>query len=140
MKVPVKAYDLDGVIAPKREPWWLSILWWIFPRLASHITVWLIRNKGPLLIPPRNALIITGRGGQLRTATVKWLARNGIFNELIMIRSSHTNRYLARNWKWVQCVKRGVDIFYEDDPKTINELETIEGLEVVRINHGEKSI
>lgn len=140
MKAKVIAYDLDGVLVPSQKQWWLEIVWRIYPRLASHIMVWLNRNSAPLMLPPKDALIITGRGNQLRSATLKWFARNGLPNRLLMIDVAHTNRRLAIYWKWEQLIKHKVNIFYENDKETIKQLRNIDGLKIVAINYGTQNI
>lgn len=126
-------YDLDGVIAPRQEPKWLSFIWIVFPLLASKISVWRIRNSKPLIYPIQGSVIISGRGGQNYTTTVKWLKKWGIKNKLYMMKHWHTEPYLAQQWKWAKIQSLNIDVFYEDDEATIKVLSDIKGLKIIKV-------
>jgi hypothetical protein len=127
------AYDLDGTIVKKEEPFWLSILWKIFPMWASKITVALA--KEPLLIPKKKAYIITGRGEQNYKATVAWLKKYKITNPLVMTMFKHTNRNKAMAWKRRSIILLHITTFYEDDKETIKYLSDLPNLRIIKIKH-----
>ncbi len=114
-------YDLDGVIAPASEAAWLTRLWSAQPFLASLIHASLVSS--PLFVPT-SGIIITGRGGHLRSLTKLWLHRHGIDLPLVMTKMWHTDRDRSRRWKLDNILQLGVRTFYEDDAETVEFLRS----------------
>lgn len=125
-------YDLDGVIAPKRENKLLGLLWKINPLFATRIAH---KNlPSPIRIPEPNAVIITGRCGANYIDTLVWLAKNGIGNELYLnVANYKPNKQKSMGWKSEKINDLGVTLFYDDDIETVEYLRKNTKAKIVHV-------
>ncbi len=111
-------YDLDGTIAPRRQSKLLDIMWWLDESIGSFFAHY--RLGKPRFIPPKNAVIITGRTGRLYNETVRWLRQYKISNELFLNFTNHTNNIEAGiKWKIFNINQLKLTDFYDDNWQTI---------------------
>jgi len=128
-------YDFDGVIATEMGGWFSSLMWKWFPKWWCIIVHRFAKYTG--VMPEKNSYIISGRMGCERGITEKQLTKWGIENIWLVITPDKIfpNQWQSINLKIKSIKGLGINIFHENDDKTIEELEKEFGNKLQIIKH-----